>query len=149
MIDRPLLSPGQIDRLHALANVLLPGSHPSPAASDLADFDQLLSQAVGALGREFPAITAALETLPTVITRDSVLGFSERDPKSFELISLVLVGAYFMAAPVKGPLGLPTGPRYAPSFEQIADELGDGLLDPVLDRASPIRTLDDVRLASD
>jgi hypothetical protein len=148
MTDLPHLSPGQLSRLRVLASVLLPGSHPSPAAGDLEDFDQLVFLATGALRREFAAITAAVEALPATISRDSVLGFSQHDPESFELISLVLVGAYFMAARVKDHLGLPTGPRYAPSFEQIADELLEGLIDPVLDRISPIRTLDDVRLAS-
>jgi hypothetical protein len=148
MTDLPHVSPDQLDRLRALAGILLPGSDPSPAARDLDNFDQLISQAAGALHREFQAVSAAIEALPTEITQHSIAGFFERDLKSFELVSLLLVGAYFMAAPVKDALGLPVGPRYAPSFEQIADELGDGLIDPVLDRASPIRTLDDVRRAS-
>jgi hypothetical protein len=148
MMDLPRVSPDQLDRVRALAGILLPGSDPSPAARDLEDFDQLIAQAAGALRREFEAVNAAIAALPTVITQDSIAGFSESDPKSFELVSLLLVGAYFMAAPVKDALGLPVGPRYAPSFEQIADELEDGLIDPVLRRASPIRTLNDVRRAS-
>ena len=148
MTELTLLSPHQLDRLRALASVLLPGSDESPAAGDLADFDQLVSQAVGALSGEFAAVRSAIEALPSAITQDSASSFSESDPKSFELVSLVLVGAYFMAAPVKISLGLPTVPRRAPSREQIVDELSDGLLDLVLERGSPIRTLDDVHSAS-
>lgn len=149
MKDAVHLSRDEIDRLRALADALLPGSEKSPAATDLEDFEQLVSQAANALRGEIAGIRSAIEALPSSITRDSVARFSESSPKAFELVSLVLVGAYFMAASVKSVLGLPTGPRYAPSRMQIADELEDGLLDPVMERGSPIRTLDDVNRASD
>lgn len=144
MIQVAILSRQHLDRIRALAGVILAGSSESPAPGDLSDFDQLVLRATAALDGEATAIEAAVSALPEEISWASVSAFAEREPASFELVSLLVVGAYFMASPVLASLGVPTGQRRPANREQVVDELGEGLLDSVLERGSPIRTLEDV-----
>jgi hypothetical protein len=74
--------------------------------------------------------------------------FAEADPASFGDISLLAIGAYFMAPSVLEGLGLPTGERRPASREQAVDELSTGILDPVFERGCPVRTLEDVEAAA-
>jgi hypothetical protein len=137
------LSRSQLDRVRATAAILLPGSSESPAANAIAGLDELLQRAAAAL-RRGPDLAAAIDALPAEPDWEQLRSFSQRDPSSFELVSLLAIGAYFMSPSALASLGLPTGERHAAHREQVVDELTSGILDPVLERRSPVRTLQDV-----
>jgi hypothetical protein len=139
-----VLSSQQLDRIRAAAIVLLPGSAESPAAIALPDFDELVQQAAAALEGDDRGLAAAVEALPADPSWDGLSAFAELDPTSFEQVSLLMVGAYFMSPAVLASLHLPTGERRPARPEQVVDELSTGILDPVFARGCPIRTLDDV-----
>jgi hypothetical protein len=133
----------QLDRVRATAAVLLPGSSDAPAANVIPDFDELVQRAAGVLRRR-TELDAAIEELPAEPSWETLSSFAERHPSSFELVSLLLVGGYFMSATALASLGLPTGERRPAHFEQVVDELSSGILDPVVQRGSPVRALQDV-----
>lgn len=144
MTDETKMSGQQLDRVRATAAVLLPGSTESPAPHLLPEFDELLQQAAVALGGEGRALAAAIETLPPKPSWENLSALSECDPSSFELVSLLAIGAYFMSPTVLGSMGIPTGKRRPANPEQVVDELSDGILDPVFERGCPVRTLEEV-----
>jgi len=138
------LSRRQLDLVRATASTLLPGTSDSPSPNALPDFDELVQHAAGALGGVGPALVTAIDELPPEPTWENLSAFADRDPSAFELVSLLAVGAYFMSPQVLGSLGLPTGERRPAHREQVVDELSTGILDAVLERGSPVRTLDEV-----
>lgn len=143
-----VLSRHQLDRVRAAAALLLPGSAGSPAPELISDFDELLQCAASAVEGGGRVLAEAIEALPADPSWEALSAFAERDPSSFELVSLVSVGAYFMSPEVLTSLGRPTGARRAAHPEQVVDELGTGLLDPVFERGCPVKTLDEVRNAA-
>ncbi|MFI5953833.1 hypothetical protein [Cryptosporangium sp. NPDC051539] len=138
------LSPRQFAQIRALAVVLLPGAPDAPSPAALPDFEALVLRAAAAIGADGRALAAAVEALPAEPSRETLSAFAVLDPASFELVSLLVVGAYYLAPSVLAALRLPTEPRRPAHHEQAVDELGTGLLDAVLERGSPIRTLEDV-----
>ncbi len=143
------LSQQQLDRVRAVAAVLIPGTTDAVAALSLEDFDDLAQRAAAALEGDDAAIVDAIEALPEEVTWESLAAFAEKDASSFDQVSLVAIGAYFMSGVVLASLGLPTGIRRPAKPEQVVDELDSGILDPVFERGCPVRTLEDVAGAAD
>ena len=148
MTDDGNLSPEQLDRVRLTAAMLLPGTAQCPAPEAVSGFDELLQRAAVALGGEGRALGAAIEALPVELSWANLSDFADRDPSSFELVSLLAIGAYFMSPTVLSSLGIPTGKRRPANPEQVVDELGGGLLDAVFERGCPIRTLEDANRMS-
>jgi hypothetical protein len=134
-----LLTGEQFSRLRAVAVTLIPGRGDSPPAADLPDLDQLLNQALVALGPEVDDLRLALDLMPADVNWDSLAQFSDDDSAAFELVSTTAVGAYFMSTVVLDSIGYPTGARRPPPHDLAADQLGTGILDPVLARESVVR----------
>jgi hypothetical protein len=122
--------------LRQVAAILLPGDGNSPSANDLPDYTDLLSRAVEAIGSESDALEGALSSLPERPTMAVLEQFSIDHPKSFELVAATVAGAYFMSPTVLTSIGYVIGERSAARFDQAAEELGTGLLHPVLERTS-------------
>jgi len=127
------------ERLNEVACLLLPGDGASPSAKDVHGLEELIAQALVAIGPEVEVVQRGLRVLPIHLTWESLREFSEKHPVEFEVIATVVSGAYFMSVDVLDSIGYPHGPRKAPRNDLVADELGSGLLDPVLDRGSILR----------
>jgi hypothetical protein len=139
-----VLSDPQRARLTKVATELIPNTPDAPGPGGLPEYDQLLQQACNALDRDWDAVQAAIERLPSDISWSSLAAYADESPDSFELVALVLVGAYFMSPSVLTSLGIPPGPRRRAPHDQAANELGTGILDAVLERGSPVKTLADI-----
>jgi hypothetical protein len=124
----------EVDRLRAVAAVLIPGDGEAPAALDVPEFDELLQRAAVALSIELPALHEAIEHLPGEIDQTTLAAFHENDPARLSLIGVAVSGAYFMAPVAREALGYPVGPRSAPPFDLAAEELAGGILEPVIER---------------
>jgi hypothetical protein len=131
----------EVAKLRTVAGILLPGDEESPAADSLGDLDQLLAQAVKAIGSEGDALRAALATLPKQLDWESVKDFDAAHPHAFDIISAVCAGAYFMSPVVLTSIGYPQGSRRAPRIDQAAGELETGVLDAVMARPSMVREI--------
>ena len=128
----------------SLATSDSPGSPDSPAADDLSNINALLQQAAAALNSGRPTLRAAISALPPELTWESLRNFAADDPSSFEQVSLLAVGAYFMSPDVLAALGFPSRQRLRADPEQVVDELSSGILDAVYERGCPVLTLDQI-----
>lgn len=124
----------EVSRLRAVAAVLIPGDGTAPAAVDLPEIDDLLQRAAAALGPDLPALHDAVAGLPDELDVAGLKAYSQRAPEPFALLGTTVSGAYFMAPAALDAIGYPTGPRTAPPFDLAADELADGILEPVIER---------------
>lgn len=136
-----MLIADEVQRLHEVASILLPGDDHSPSAGSITDLEQLIVAAAQAIGPEEAALRSAVKALPEELTWDSLKAFSESDPTDFELVSTVAAGAYFMAPAVLTSIGYPQGPRKAPRNDQVVEELETGVLDQVMARESMVREI--------
>lgn len=144
MTGRMVLSREQLDQIRAVAAVLIPGASDASPAPSLPDFDDLVQRAAVALEGDDKPLVEALEALPKDPSWENLASFAEADPSSFDQVSLVAVGAYFMSSSVLAALGLPSGIRRPAKLDQAVDELSSGILDAVLERGCPVRTLEEV-----
>lgn len=85
-MNPPSLPPRELTQLRHIAAVLLPGDSRSPAASALADFGDLLIQAIEAIGVEVDALRSALTALPDEPTWTQLERLAEVDRDAFDVI---------------------------------------------------------------
>lgn len=142
-LDQSFLDHEQLTRICSVAGILLPGTSESPAPSQLPEFPDLVHRAANTLNRERSTLEAAIASLPDELSWDALSAYATDNPGGFELLSLVVVGAYFMSPTVLAALGLPTGERRRAPLELAVDQL-DGVLDAVLERGCPVKTLEDI-----
>ena len=128
-----------LERLRGVAAQLIPGDRNSPSVEQVPHFDDLLSRAIEAIGRERPALEAAVAGLPPTLDLITLGTFAEEHPASFELLAATVAGAYFMSPEVLESIDYPTRARSAAPFDLAADELATGILDPVLNRGRRVR----------
>ncbi len=136
-----VLSEEQRELLRAVAVALIPGDATSPPAADVPELDGLLTDAATALGVGFGALRDAVGRLPDPIDWTTLARFAQEDRVAFDQVATVASGAYFMSTAVLASLGYPTGPRTAAPFDLAAEELGSGILDPVMAAGSRLRAV--------
>jgi hypothetical protein len=134
---RPLDQPERAV-LGAVADVLIPEHGSAPAASAEPGFDEQLPRALDARADAFDAVVSALDLLRQV-PPDALFARLEaldaEQPDTFQALSAVIAGAWLGTPGVRERIGY-SGPRGSKAgVEDAADDLGDGLLDPVLARA--------------
>jgi hypothetical protein len=139
MTDITVLSAQELSRLREVASVLLPGFNNSPAATALPELDALFQRAAKALGPELFALQQALEDLPPSVEWNTLLKFSHTEHAAFDVISTAVAGAYFLSTEVLQSIGYPTGPRSRAPIDLAAEEIGSGVLEPVIARGSIVR----------
>ena len=125
--------------VRAVAAVLLPGDDQAPSAEELPDFDANLKRGLNAMGTAAQTCLQAVERLPGEITWDSLRAWSSEDPDHFEALATLVSGTYFMSPMALDAIGYPHGPRRRAPHDLAAEEIGSGLLDPMLARASMVR----------
>lgn len=135
-IRRPL-SDLELVTLARVADTLIPPVDGRLAGSAVADFDRLASRALAILDRDFEQVVGALADLAKVPT-EALFGHLEDmdrlEPARFYPLSLVVAGAYLYSAEMQAELGYPSPHANPPGMFEIADELGSGILDPVIAR---------------
>lgn len=131
--------------LDAVGDLLVPGTPGSEGADGDPSFtrapgiDGWLQRSLAARAEQFDALTAVLDGLaPADDGLDGRLralhaAASEEDGR-FVLLSSVVAGAYLLAPEIRQAIGYPGQRRDPAGIEEAADELSDGILDPVIDR---------------
>ena len=120
-----------------VADCLIPESGPNPKASDAQDYLPYLHLALAARADAFEAVVASALSLRDVPDDDlwaALRTMWAQDRAAFDQMSTVLAGAYFMSPQVKTLIGYPGQHRDPAGFEDAANELETGILDPVLER---------------
>jgi hypothetical protein len=139
MTTVPRLTGEQRVRLAALADVLIPGGHGLPSASQCDVQGKWVDRAVVARPDLVDVVCRVIE-LPGdpagVINR-----LQEQEAATFEQFALVVSGAYLMSARVRRLLGYPgPAPQQKPALPDEAEVyLEDGILDPVTARGPILR----------
>ncbi len=140
---RPLTD-AEVGTLRAIADVLIPASGDNPAATAEPDFDACLRRAVDARADAFDAVAAVLARLdgaaPDVIDQ-ALRALHAEQPAHFQALSAVVAGAWLLTPTVRARIGYPGQLRDPARFDEAADQLSDGILDPVLARG-PVYTPD-------
>jgi hypothetical protein len=137
-VPRPLTD-DEITTLRAVADVLIPPAGDDPGATDEPGFDEQLRVAADARSDAFEAITAELAELhgagPDALDRRLRALHAER-PEVFQPLSAVVAGAWLLLPAVRERIGYPGQRRDPAPFDQAANEIGSGILDPVLARGT-------------
>jgi hypothetical protein len=133
---RPL-SDSEQDTLLRIADTLIPAAGPNPKASDVPEFLPYLHLALAARADVFNAVIKAVNDL-TGVGDDDLRGALKRmwaeDKFTFDPLSAIVAGAYFMTPQVKELIGYPGQHRDPAGLEDAANELETGILDPVIER---------------
>ena len=130
--------------LRVIADVLIPASGDNPPASAEPDLDTWLRRAVDARADAFDAITAVLAHLDGAapdVTNQALRKLHAEQPVTFQALSAVIAGAWLLTPAVRERIGYPGQRRDPARFEEAADQISDGILDPVIARG-PIYTSD-------
>ncbi len=120
-----------------IADTLIPESGPNPKASDASEFGAYLQLALAARADVFDAVLKAVQELAGVADEDlygALKQMSADDKFTFDPLSSIVAGAYFMTPQVKDLIGYPGQRRDPAGLEDAANELGTGILEPVLER---------------
>lgn len=133
---RPV-SDTELATLRAVADVLIPATGTHPAATEAPEYDSWLHRAVDARADSFDLLAgtlAALQGLPPAALDTAVRRMHAEEPTAFTVLSAVVAGAWLMVPEVKAAVGYPGQKRDVPRLEEAADQISDGILDPVLER---------------
>jgi len=131
--------------LHGLlraADVLIPESGAAPAASQAPGFESSLDVALVARIDAFELIAGHGGRLCSLSDRElaaELRRLAAEEPAVFQPLSTVLAGAYLLIPEVRSAIGYPGQHRKHPQFDEAANEIMDGILDPVIERGSVYR----------
>jgi hypothetical protein len=133
---RPLTEDEQLTLLR-IADTLIPAAGPNPKASDADQFVPYLHLALAARADVFDAVVKAvtqLAAVPDDAMYAELKTMWAQDKFTFDPLSSIIAGAYFMTPQVKELIGYPGQHRDPAGLEDAANELETGILEPVLER---------------
>jgi hypothetical protein len=122
-----------------IADTLIPAAGPNPKASDAEEFVAYLHLALAARADIFEAVLKAVRELadvPDGALHGALKTMWAKDKFTFDPLSSIIAGAYFMTPQVKELIGYPGQHRDPAGLEDAANELETGILDPVLERGT-------------
>lgn len=129
----------EVATLLRIADCLIPAAGPNPAASNAENYVEYLHLALAARADAFGAVMDAVATLaavPDEELRPALRHMWASDKATFDPLSAILAGAYFMTPHVMALIGYPGQHRDPAGLEDAANELETGILEPVLERGS-------------
>lgn len=138
-LRKPPREPTAAERaaLGAVADALIPPKEGFGAPTEVRGFDRWLDRALAARADALETIFAAalpFAEIPSEERLAALREFSERDPEDFHLLSAVVAGAYLMIPEVRRAIGYPGQIPHPARFDEAAEQIMDGILDPVIDR---------------
>lgn len=137
------LTPQQQAVLDAVGDLLVPGADGDPSFTAAPGIQDRLRTAIAARGEQFDLLAATLDGLAPAddglagrlrALHDAGTGAGAEEDGRFVLLSSVVAGAYLLVPEVRQRIGYPGQHRDPAGIEEAADELADGILDPVIDR---------------
>lgn len=131
------LTEDQTHTLIAIADVLIGGTDTDPAPSTLEKYPKALDLAVAARTRNVDHVVgliAEFKGLNPVEIDTQLRDWDKNRAEDFQIISAILAGAYFMLPEIKAIIGYPGQVRDIPKVDDAANDLADGILEPVFER---------------
>jgi hypothetical protein len=136
---RPL-TPAQHAVLLAVADTLIPGAGGDPKASAAPGYEMWLDRSLSARAGSLAALAQILDELAGVAgvagpgLEQRLRQLHAAGDGRFHLLSSVAAGAYLMVPEVRRLIGYPGQHASPPRIDEAAEELSDGILDPVIQR---------------
>ncbi len=131
------LSEGERASILRVADTLIPDGSAGPRPSRLPGFDARLDRALAARRDAFATITALAERLadvPADALEPELRRLAGDEASGFAELSTVVAGAYLMDAGVRRAIGYAGQAQRPPRFDEAAEQIMDGILDPVVAR---------------
>lgn len=126
------LSPNDIQRLRALAVVLIAETDAMPSPANVEGYDAILVRAVAACGHSPADIAASIEALADRMDWTAAEALARNAPALFAIASQIVSAAYYMAPAVLAALGFPEDRRHPAEVEEFVEEYETGIFDPVV-----------------
>jgi hypothetical protein len=128
--------------LLAIADTLIAPSAGVPAPSAAPDYERWLLRALAARRDVFDdVVNAAVALHAEDDVGAAVRALAASDDARFGQLSTVVAGAYLMLPEVRRALGYPGQERKHAGFDEAAEEIMDGILDPVIERGPVFRVV--------
>ena len=130
-----------------IADALIPDGPAGPRPSAPADYTDWLDRAIAARRDAFEDVVGLAARLAG--HRDEELDtelrhLTETSNLGFDVLSSVLAGAYLMSPEVRRTLGYPGQAQRPAPFDEAAEQIMSGILDPVILRDPVYRPADGV-----
>jgi hypothetical protein len=140
-LRRPPREPTAAERaaLGAVADALIPPKEGFGPPTAVPGFDRWLDRALAARSDSLEAVLAAalpFAELPAAERLPALEEYSEADPEGFHLLSAIVAGAYLMIPEVRRAIGYPGQVSHPARFDEAAEQIMDGILDPVIERGA-------------
>jgi len=126
------LTPAHADLLGRIADVLMASSRGALVPTELDGFAQWTLRAARARCRMMDPVVGALAAIDAGDVDGSLRRLASAAGSDFELIASIAAGAYTMHPDVRAAVGYPEQQRAPVPFDQSAEELSSGVLEPVL-----------------
>ena len=130
------LTAGETGVLTRVARVLVPAHDGRPGAADDPAFEQMLATAADARADSFAKLQSTIADLAALHEDGLEKGIRDllaRDPGAFQVLSTVVAGAWLLTPAVRDRIGYHGQVRKLADVVEAADQIGSGLLDPVLE----------------
>jgi hypothetical protein len=127
----------ELATLLAAADALIPAGPGVPSAAIAPGYVAWLDRALAARSDAFETIVTAAGRLQGIAAPellDALRRMSADEPELFHDLSAVLAGAYLMVPEVRAAIGYPGQVRRPAAFDEAAEEIMSGILDPVIER---------------
>lgn len=128
------ITPQARARLGRAADVLIEAGAGLPSGAEAGVHTDLLDQVVKARPDLVPSLLRALDALGDAPDLAAIERLGERDPESYEALTLVVAGGYLMSPQVAALLRYPFQEAKLVDPRDIATVIDEGLLDPVAER---------------
>jgi len=135
---RPLAD-AERDALLRIADTLIPARGEDPAPSAIPDYGRHLERALAARDDAFAAVAelaGRLGALDEARLDVELRALHARGDDGFQALSAVVCGAYLTVPEVRARIAYPGQENRPPPFDQAAEEIMSGILDPVIARGS-------------
>ena len=127
----------ELATLLAAADVLIPEALGRPAATEAPGYERWLDRALAARSDVFDRVLALIDRLSELddgALEAALRRLSDEEPTEFHALSSVIAGAYLLVPAVRRAINYPGQERRPARFDEAAEEIMSGILDPVLER---------------
>lgn len=122
------------ETLLAIADALIPKTPDRPAASSAPDYIRWLDRALAARSDAFDdviALSGRVRGVDSAALFGRLRELNEAEPVAFQALSSVLAGAYLMVPAIRRAINYPGQEARPARFDEAAEQIMDGILEPV------------------
>jgi hypothetical protein len=131
------LSAAEVESLRRVASALIPRDDGHLGGGDVEGIEDLMHEALAIMDPDctsIPQLAQQFDDIPEADLFGALRRMSGDDPDGFYVLSLFVSGVYLYSPEIERALGYPHPHRNPFAIDQVVDELGTGILEPVVQR---------------